>query len=115
MTLKLKYLKYKNKCSYGIKCFRKNLQHILDFGHEEINRERFNKIIQFYKTPNYNLKEEMTKDKSIFKYKNGHHFGMILWVFENLKTFNSEEKKIIRQYFTTLEEDARVDPNINDT
>jgi hypothetical protein len=129
MTIKLKYLKYKNKylalkymlyggnrnkCTYGIKCFRENLQHILDYDHEEINRERFNKIIEFYKknsNPGINdISTEMNKDESIFKYKNGHQFGMILWVLENLKKFKLEDKKIIRQYFSTLEEFARVDP-----
>jgi hypothetical protein len=102
-------------CQYGIKCYRENLQHIINYNHDEINKKRFDKIIKFYKTPNHSIEEEMSSNNSIFKYKNGQHFGMILWVLKNLKTFNSGEKKIIRQYFTTLEEDAYVDPIINNS
>ena len=100
----------RNKCSYGIKCYRENLQHILDYSHDEINRDRFNKIIKFYKTPNYDIRKEMYKDDSIYKFKNGYHFGMILWVLENKNKFNIDEKNIIRKFFTLLEEDAKVDP-----
>jgi len=103
----------RNNCSYGIKCYRENLQHILDYSHDEINRDRFNKIITFYKTPNYNMKEEMYKNDSIFNFKEGYHFGMILWVFENIMKFNKDEKNIIKKFFTTLEEDAKVDPILN--
>jgi hypothetical protein len=32
-------------CQYGIKCYRENLQHIIHYNHDEINKKRFDKII----------------------------------------------------------------------
>lgn len=94
----------KVECTFGNKCYRENLQHILDYDHNDLNRERFNKIINYYKSDKINYSDV------IFTYRRGHHFGMILWVLENLNKFNYNEKKTIKQYFTTLEEEAKIDP-----
>jgi hypothetical protein len=94
----------KVECTFGSKCYRENLQHILEYDHNDLNRERFNKIINYYKSGKINYSDV------IFTYRRGHQFGMILWVLENLNKFNYNEKKTIKQYFTTLEEDAKTDP-----
>jgi hypothetical protein len=97
----------RTECKYNINCYRENLQHILDYSHNDFYRERFNKIIKTYKITKYN------RSDSLYIYKSGRHFGMILWVLENHHNFSSDEKNIIKRYFTTLEEEAMIDPILN--
>jgi len=82
------------KCIFGIKCYRQNLQHILDYQHDEINRQKFNKII-------------CNSDETIFI--NGQHFSLIIWILENFRNFSKKDRSIIKNFFTSLEENAIID------